>query len=291
MRRILLACGLVLAVGLVANAQDTTTLLSQFLVDLRNGTWGVNSVVTGLTVTKDAIAVTSTTAETIRNSTAATGAVTVQMSPRTVWRGNAWDTAASQTVDFFAETLPATAATPTGTWKLGFSRNGGAATYPLTVSSGGAMTALGSITATNSITTGSGAGGNGFGWPGSTFLSAPNNGWFIPQITTGAIGSVLKTDALPTVSACGGGTPAVDSQSTPLFGAVTVGTGGPTTCTITFNGTAYPHVAICTATMATTTVADIRTMGALGSTTTLTIVPTAAWTDSTTVNWHCGSGK
>ncbi len=91
------------------------------------------------------LATTSTSALVLRNSTAATGGATVQMSPRLLWRGNAWDTAASETVDFFAENLPATAATPTGTWKLGYSLNGAAATYPLTVSSAGAVTPLGQI--------------------------------------------------------------------------------------------------------------------------------------------------
>lgn len=89
------------------------------------------------TCTQNAIAVTSTDCFIATNTTAATGTTTVQMSPRLRFRGNAWDTAASQTVDFFMENLPATAATPTGTFKLGYSLNGAAASYPLTVSSAG----------------------------------------------------------------------------------------------------------------------------------------------------------
>lgn len=92
-----------------------------------------------------ALGTTSTDGVIATNSTAATSGVTVQISPRVKWRGNAWDTSASQTVDFIAEVLPATAATPTGTWKLGFSRNGGALTYPLLVTSGGNLTALNNI--------------------------------------------------------------------------------------------------------------------------------------------------
>jgi hypothetical protein len=88
------------------------------------------------------IVVTSTDGIVTANSTASTGAVTVQMSPRNRLRGTAWDTAASQTVDFFTENLPATAATPTGTWKLGYSLNGAAATYPATISSSGTLTLL-----------------------------------------------------------------------------------------------------------------------------------------------------
>lgn len=98
-----------------------------------------------LRIAATGLATTSTTGLSLENLTAATGAATVQMSPRTVWRGNAWDTAASQTVDFFAETLPATAATPTGQWKLGYSLNGAAATYPLTVSSAGRLDTLTTI--------------------------------------------------------------------------------------------------------------------------------------------------
>lgn len=110
------------------------------------------------------LAVTSTNGEELINTTAATGGATVQMSPRTVWQGNAWDTAASQTVAFFAENLPATAATPTGTWKLGYSLNGAAATYPYTVSSSGNGTLLGGITV--------GSGG-GMQWNTRSVLSSP----------------------------------------------------------------------------------------------------------------------
>ena len=90
------------------------------------------------TSTRDNIVITSTDGFLATNTTAATGAVTVQMSPRLRFRGNAWDTAASKTVDFFLENLPATAATPTGTLKFGYSLNGAAASYPMTLSSAGA---------------------------------------------------------------------------------------------------------------------------------------------------------
>lgn len=89
--------------------------------------------------TNSALATTSTDGLFLQNATAATGAATVQISPRFRLRGTAWDTAASQTVDFFMENLPATAATPTGTLKFGYSRNGGAASYPMTLSSAGLM--------------------------------------------------------------------------------------------------------------------------------------------------------
>ena len=106
------------------------TLQSTFTFATTNGT---------ITANRTALATTSTDGIRNVNTTASTGGATVQISPRTLWQGTAWDTAASQTVAFFAETLPATAATPTGTWKLGYLLNGAAASYPLTVTSAGAI--------------------------------------------------------------------------------------------------------------------------------------------------------
>lgn len=107
---------------------------------------------TGVTATFLALATTSTDGVIIANTTAATGGATVQISPRTRWRGTAWDTAASQTVDMFAEVLPVSAATPSGIWRIGKSINGGATTYPLTLTSAGVLTTLGSIAAGSGAT-------------------------------------------------------------------------------------------------------------------------------------------
>lgn len=244
-------------------------------------------------ITKTSLATTSTDGDILQNTTAATSGVTVQISPRTRWRGTAWDTSASETVDFFAETLPATAATPTGLWKLGYSLNGAGATYPLTVSSIGALTTSGG----GGLTTSGVVSMSGSGTSSEIRMlnSTISNGQAVGQITlmnTGrTIGSNLKVDALPTVTSCGTGSPAVDSQSTPLFGSVTVGTGGPTTCTITFGGTAYPHNAICVASVATSTAGNTRAIGTSASATVLTLVPATAWADGSVVNWICGSGK
>lgn len=135
------------------------------------------------------------------------------------------------------------------------------------------------------------ASGGYFGWNNRGYLKRPADGVMTASNNADTIGSEFKVDALPTVTSCGAGAPAVDSQSTPLWGQVTVGTGGPLTCTITFNGTSYPHNAICTANVATSTAGNVRAMGALGSATTLVLTPTAAWADSSVVNWNCGSGK
>lgn len=110
---------------------------------------------------RTALATTSTDGLIAANTTAATGAATVQMSPRLKLRGNAWNTSATQTVDFFLENLPATAATPTGTFKIGYSLNGGAATYPMSLSSVGQFLSLDGTTAL----------------PTYSFAADPGNGW------------------------------------------------------------------------------------------------------------------
>lgn len=140
------------AVGDLLSADTTTTLskipavaVGQVLASAGTSTlpaYTATPTVTTTTNSRTALGTTSTDGSVNVNTTAATGAVTVQISPRVRWRGTAWDTAASQTVDFFAENLPATAATPTGTWKLGYSLNGAAASYPLTVTSAGGLTTV-----------------------------------------------------------------------------------------------------------------------------------------------------
>jgi hypothetical protein len=105
------------------------------------------------------------------------------------------------------------------------------------------------------------------------------------------VGSQFKADALPTVSACGAGSPAVIAGSTPLSGGVTVGTGGPATCTITFGGTAYPSAPHCSGAVETVTAASARAMGYSATATVLTIVPATAWADGSVVNWTCISSK
>jgi hypothetical protein len=114
----------------------------------------------------------------------------VQWSPRARLRGTAWDTAASQTIDFFTEVAPASAATPTGAWQLGYSRNGAAATYPAIITSAGNMTLLGSVTmpAASSLS-----------WSGVGFLTGGGaTGLFMLRnvtATTG-VGFDVATDAV-----------------------------------------------------------------------------------------------
>lgn len=120
---------------------------------------------------------------------------------------------------------------------------------------------------------------------------SPADGIFTAANNGETIGVEFKVDALPTVSACGAGSPAVVAGSTPLSGAVTIGTTSVATCTITFNGTAFPSAPHCNGVVETTTAANVRAMGYSASTTVLTIVPSAAWVDSSVVNWDCFSPK
>lgn len=97
------------------------------------------------TITRAGIATTSTDALLATNTTGATSGVPVQYSPRLRLRGTAWDTSASETLDWFIENQPASAATPTSTLNFGHSLNGAAATAPMTLTSAGSLTVLGSL--------------------------------------------------------------------------------------------------------------------------------------------------
>lgn len=125
-------------------ASLATIVEGQFTVTQPSVSGGIsiNGVFTSI---RNNIITTSTDGFATLNNTAATALVPVQMSPRFRWRGNVWNTAANETSDFFAENLPATAATPTATWKLNYSRNGGGTTIPFQVTNLGAGTFLSTL--------------------------------------------------------------------------------------------------------------------------------------------------
>lgn len=103
-------------------------------------------------VTNAGIAATSTDGFTIANTTAATSGVAVQQSPRLRFRSQVWNTtsvAATNTNDFFLESVPVSGTTPSGLFKVGSSLNGAAATYPLTLTSGGNLAILGGVISTS----------------------------------------------------------------------------------------------------------------------------------------------
>lgn len=130
-----------LSTGVLLSTTTTGVVSSLGVGTVAQALVGGTTPAFGNAITVTALATTSTDGWVLTNTTAATGGATVQISPRLRLRGNAWDTAASETVDFFLENLPATAATPTGTLKFGYSLNGAAATYPATLSSAGAFSA------------------------------------------------------------------------------------------------------------------------------------------------------
>lgn len=171
-------------------------------------------------VPRTALVTTSTDGFVTENTTAATSGVTVQISPRSRWRGTAWDTSASQTVDFFAEVLPATAATPTGTWKLGYSLNGAAASYPFQVNSAGSGVFAGSVTLNPNS-------GIAYAARFATYSTAAK----LYQWTdvTGATGGEQSVGT-PTLGTCTGGS--LTSGSHNFGGEVTGTTGG--SCVINF---------------------------------------------------------
>lgn len=91
----------------------------------------------GVTLPRNSIATTPADSFIATNTTVATLAVPVQMSPRVRFRGNAWKsgaTAASQTQDWTIENIPVTGAASTSSMlRFGNSNNGAAYTYPVTV--------------------------------------------------------------------------------------------------------------------------------------------------------------
>lgn len=194
------------------------------------GTTRPRSIYSGTTINAEraALATTSTDGFTAKNLTAATGGVTVQISPRSLWQGTAWDTAASQTVAFFAETLPATAATPIGTWKLGYSLNGAAATYPMTVSSSGTITALGSINVLGNVQAGA---SNVFTWSSLSKLasSADGKSEFTNNAVSAGVGLDFATDGVLKI---------LSRAQTAVASGIQVGAGSTTVAPLTIvNGT------------------------------------------------------
>lgn len=150
-----------------------------------------------------------------------------------------------------------------------------------------------SVTAGNAVFGGNvsvGSGGS-LGAASNFFLTGVASGQFKMQNDATTFGVTVNVSALPTVSACGAGSPAVAAGSTAMSGSVTIGTTAVATCTITFNGTAFPSAPHCSGVVETATAANTRTMGYSASGTVLTIVPSVAWADSSVVNWNCFSSR
>jgi hypothetical protein len=261
------------------NAANTFTALNTFS--------GGVSFAGVLATSVNALGTVSTDGLVLTNDTLSTAGVPVQMSPRLRIRGHVWNTtatAADNTSDFWWEQLPTSGATPTSLFKLGYSLNGAAATYPFTISNVGIATFTSTVTV-GTLFAGSAA---AIGWGARGFLATAADGHIYFTNSTASFGSRLKVDALPTVASGFGVGPAVTAGSTPFAGSVNVGTGGSATSgVINFNGTAFgtaPFV-IC---LNTTTGAVLK---ASASTTQLTITGNAAFTANDVIAWICVSAK
>jgi hypothetical protein len=236
-----------------------------------------------ITTTIDGIGAVSTNGFVLRNTTpAAAGAQ--QYSPRILLEGQGWKTnatAASESVRFAFEVQPVqSTADPIGNLAFLVSVNNGAFVNAVTFSKSGDVNAIGNVVA--------GAAAAIY-FAGRTLYQAPANGHLAVSLNDGSIGVRLKVDALPTVTAGGGTSPAVTAGSTPLAGSVNVGSGSPgASITITFGGTAFPSAPfpIC---MNLTTGLAVK---ATATTTTLVITPqTGNFGASDVISWHCISPK
>ena len=157
-------------------------------------------------VEKDALAAVSTDGLVLQNTAAATAGVPVQQSPRLRFRSHVWNTtvtAADNTDDWIVESVPVSAAVPSGLLKIGKSLNGGATTYPLTLDSAGSIVTLGNITAGISvIATASMQIGSGnsyrFGGGAGSHLTGPANAQMnlTNNSETVGVGFDAATDAL-----------------------------------------------------------------------------------------------
>jgi hypothetical protein len=233
-------------------------------------TFSGGAAITGIITTNvNGIAATSTDGSILQNATPATAGVPAQWSPRARLSGTAWDTTAtaSKTVDFFAEVLPVSSATPTGQLKIGYSLNGAAVTYPMILTAAGGLTLLGSLFTSGAFGVNIGQTG-ALGWVGRAQMRSPADGAVTILSNTESIGSRLKADALPTIASGFGAAAAITAGSTPLAGSVNTGAASASGV-INFNGTAFPSAPFVVVTNLTTGLAVKYTV----STTQLTLSP------------------
>jgi hypothetical protein len=148
-------------------------------------------------ITRAGIAAVSTDGAVLQNTTAATAGVPVQQSPRLRLRAQAWNstTPASNTDDWWIESVPVNGATPSGLFKIGVALNGGAATFPLTLGNAGTVTVLGSMLTNGTMQAG---GADRIQWASRTAMASPLNGQLnlTNSATTLGVGLDLLTDAV-----------------------------------------------------------------------------------------------
>ena len=107
---------------------------------------------TNVSVSRNGLTTTSSDGQVIANISVSTAGVPSQISPRARFTGTALNSVSglSETNSFIIENLPVTAAgTTSATLKFGVSINGGAYTYPMTLSNIGTLTLLGNCLVAN----------------------------------------------------------------------------------------------------------------------------------------------
>lgn len=215
-----------------ANTRLRTDASGNLLVATTAGTWsGLQTFPDGIAVTgsmntaTNGIAVTSTDGMVLSNNTASTAAIPVQQSPRLRFRSQVWNTtvtAANNTNDWFIESLPASATTPSGALNFRSSLNGAASTLPLSLLSSGFASFAGSVSIS---TTGS------FQIASRNRILSAADGLTGINNTNQSTGIQINVGtAAPTLTSCGTGT--VTAHSTNTAGEVTAT--GATACTVTF---------------------------------------------------------
>ena len=152
------------------------------------------AVTVPITIPVNGIATTPTDALILTNTTAATAAATVQMPPRLRQRGFAWDTAASQSLDWDLGFLPVSAATPTSTYRWRHSLNGAAYTEPMTLTSAGVLTTLSGVAAGGSLRTNTNT--VDFGATGFLYVPADGKGQILSNAQNAGVGWDVLTDAI-----------------------------------------------------------------------------------------------
>ena len=95
---------------------------------------------------------------------------------------------------------------------------------------------------------------------------------------------IITSGALPTLSDCGTGTPSLDAGSNFSAGVVTVGTGTPDQCVLTF---VPPFPAPNGVSCVVTDYSTNHAFHAVATVNTLTITPTGNFTNSDKVNYLC----
>ena len=253
--------------GTKVNITDTGSASGSLLAD-----WQVNGV-SKFSVSKSGaqiaggllgLGTTSTAGFTLNNLTPSTSTTTVQISPSLKWCGTAWNSTsvASETDCWFIENLPVTVAgATTSTLKFGRTIAGGAATYPMQLTSGGVL---------SPVTDGTSDIGTSvlrfrdiyasrnfwavtqFGFLSSSLIKAPGDGQFNLTNNAGTdftslqlAGDVIYSFAIPTITS-GFSTSAPSIAGKASAFAVTIGTPtvGSTTGLVAFNAT-FTNIPSC----------------------------------------------